>query len=191
MNALWQQKKEGLISLAVLILVLLGLVAILLGPIFYHADRYRSELRKDARILQELRAIEAVQDEINQVQQSYQERNLEGWVYVGRKAGEVSLDVQRKVSDWLSGTQVQRVTPVTAKMGDGYMSVGVQVQFVASLEQLLAVAQNIEESRPLLVVEQMRVAPLAQRRGRNQPEPPQRVTVQMIVQTYVSAGGEQ
>lgn len=186
----WQGKKEGLISWLVLLGVLLVIFLLLLGPILHHADRYRFELRKDVRVLQELRAIEAVQDEIIQVQQDYQQRGLQGWVYSGQSASEISLDVQRRVSDWLTVTQVQRITPVRVKVGNNYEGLGVQVQFTSSMDDLLAVIQQIEQSRPLLAVERMRVAPVAQRRTRNQSEPPQNVTVQMTIHTYVATGGE-
>ena len=190
MSRLWQEKKQGLISWLVLLGLLLVVFLLLLGPVLHHADRYRFDLRRDARVLQELRAIEAVQDEIVQVQQDYQQRGLQGWVYAGHNAGEISLDVQRRVSDWLAVTQVQRITPVRVKADNNYEGLGVQVHFTSSMEELLEVIQQIEQSRPLLAVEQMRVSPVAQRRTRNQPEPPQRVTVQMTIHTYVATGAE-
>lgn len=188
MNALWQEKKEGIISVLVLLGAVLALIAMLAGPVLYHAERYRGELRKDARVLQELRAIDAVQDEIGRVRQSYQERNLQDWVYAGHDTDEISLDVQRKISGWLAGSQLQRMTPVTSRVADGYAAVGVQVQFNATMEELLHTLRQIGTSRPLLVIERMRLSPLVQRRQRNQPEPPQRVSVQMTVQTYVLTG---
>lgn len=187
MNTLWQEKKEGIVSMLVLVGAVLALIALLAGPVLYHADRYRSELRKDARVLQELRAIDAVQEEIGRVQQSYRERNLQDWVYAGHDTDEISLDMQRKMSSWLSGGQLQRMTPVTSRAAEGYAAVGVQVQFTATLEQLLHTLEQIESSRPLLVVERVRLSPLSQRRQRNQPEPPQLLSVQMTVQTYVLA----
>ena len=190
MNKLWQDKKEGVISWLVLLGVLLLIFLLLLGPVLHHADRYRFELGGDARVLQQLRAIEAVQDEIAQVQQDYQQRDLQGWVYTGQNASDISLDVQRRVSDWLSVTQVQRITPVRVKADNNYEGLGVQVQFTSSMEELLAVIQQIEQSRPLLAVERMRVSPIAQRSRRNHPEPPQRVNVQMTIHTYVAMGGE-
>ena len=189
MNALWQEKKEGIISVLVLVGVVLVLIVLLAGPVLYHTERYRAELRKDARVLQELRAIDAVQDEIGQVRQSYQERNLQDWAYAGHDTDEISLDVQRKISDWLAGSQLQRMTPVTTRMGDGHAAVGVQVQFNATMDELLDTLRQIETSLPLLVVERIRLSPLIQRRQRNKPEPPQRVSVQMTVQTYVLTGG--
>lgn len=189
MNMLWQENKEGIVSVLVLAGAVLMLIALLASPVLYHADRYRSELRKDARVLQELRAIDAVQEEIDQVQQSYHERNLQDWVYTGRDTDEISLDVQRKMSSWLVGSQLQRMTPVTARVADGHAAVGVQVQFTATMDELLHTLRQIENSRPLLVVERVRLSPLVQRKRRNQPEPPQLVSVQMTVQTFVLAGG--
>jgi|LSQX01.2.fsa_nt_gb lipopolysaccharide biosynthesis protein len=188
MSKLWMEKKEGLISLLVLVGFVLALIVFLLGPVVYQAERYRAELRRDARVLQELRAIEAVQDEIAQVQHNYQERGLQDWVYEGYDQNEISLDVQRRVSSWLSNAQVQRITPVTVKADSHYMGVGVHVQFTATMEELLAVFERVESSRPLLVVERMRLAPVAHRRANNASEPEQRVTVQMTVQTYVASG---
>ena len=50
MKVLWQEKKEGIVSLLVLVGLALAL-GLLAGPVLYHADRYRSELRKDAKNL--------------------------------------------------------------------------------------------------------------------------------------------
>lgn len=187
-----QKNREGLISLAVLLVVLLLLLITLATPLIYHADRYRSELRRDMRALQELRAIDAVQGEIQHALQNYQERNLQDWVYAGSNHDQISLDVQRKVSGWLERVQTQRVTPVVKPdMSETYTAVGVQVQFVASMEELFDIIQRIEQSKPLLVVDRMQITPLAQRRSRNQPEPPQKIRVQMTVQTYVAAGDSQ
>lgn len=189
MSALWQEKKEGVVSVLVLIGALLALIALLAGPVLYYVERYRGELRKDARVLQELRAIDAVQGEIGQVRQSYQERNLQDWVYAGHDTDEISLDVQRKISGWLAESQLQRMTPITSRLADGYAAVGVLVQFNATMDELLHILRKIETSRPLLVVELIRLNPLVQHRQRNQPELPQRVSVRMIVQTYVLTGG--
>ena len=188
MMNLWQSKKEGVVSLAVLLAVLLALFLMFLSFVAFHAERYRSELRKDARILQELHAIEAVQDKINQVQQSYQERELQNWFYASRNVDDVSLDVQRRVSDWLIETQVQRVTPVVTRTDGEHVAVGVQVQFVATMEALMRLARNIDEAKPILMIEKVRLSPASRRR--NDPEAKQEVSVQMTVQTYLPSAGE-
>ena len=189
MMAAFKQNRDGWISLLVLLAVVFVLCSLLLGPVVYQAERYRSELRKDERILTELRAIEAVQDEIKQVQQSYQERDLQSWGYTGLSLGAAGLDVQRRVSGWLEQVQTQRVTPVTAQdVSESYAAVGVQVQFIAAMDELLEVLEHIEQARPLLVVEQLRITPRAVRRTSRQPQPPQMVSVQMTVQAYVATG---
>lgn len=190
MNALWQEKREGVVSVLVLFGVVLAFIALLTGPVLYQMDRYRGELRKDTRILQELRAIDAVQEEIGLVWQSYRERNLQSWVYAGHDTDETSLDVQRKMSSWLAGSQLQRMTPVTTHVADGYVAVGVQAQFTATLDELLHVLQEIQSSQPLLVVERIYLGPLDQRQRRNQSESLQLVSVQMTVQTFVLSGGK-
>lgn len=182
---LWSEKKEGLASLAVLFVLLLMLAALLLGPALYYIERYRTELRKDERVLLELRAIEAAQADIQDAQKRFEKRGLLDWVYSGVTAEEARLDVQRRVSEWLANTQVRRITPVTSPTGTGYIGVGVHAQFTATLDELLELAQYIEEARPVLLVERMRLAAVAQRQGRNQPPQPQRVTVQMTVLTFV------
>lgn len=190
MKSLWHNKRDGLVSLAILLGAVLVLLVLLLGPVLYQADRYRVELRRDARVLQELRAIEAVRDEIEMVREAYQQRNLHDWMYASHNPDEVTLDVQRKVTGWLAGAEVQRITPVINRTGGEYVSVGVHVQFMAGLGQLVDFVRAIEQSRPLLMVESMRLTPQAQRRNRDGSEWPQVVSVQMTVQTYVLAGEE-
>lgn len=184
-----KKNKDGLISLLVLLAIMLVVLVSLLTPLLYHADRYRSELRRDMRVLQELRAIDAVQDDIQQALQSYQDRNLHGWIYAGNNIDQISLDVQRKVSGWLEQVQTQRVTPVIKpNTNETYTAVGVQVQFVAKMDDLFDIIQKVEQSKPLLVIDRMQITPQVQRSTSSQPEPPQYVRVQMTVQTYVATG---
>lgn len=190
MTSLWRTNREAVVSLAVLLALLVLLVVLLLGPVLYQADRYRSELRRDARVLMELRAIEAVQGDIEALRENYQERNLHEWVYANRGTDEISLDVQRKVTGWLAGAEVQRVTPVVSRADSEHVAVGVHVQLLATLEQLQDFLGAIERSRPLLVVENMRLTPETQRRTRDGGVTPQVLGVQMTVQTYVLAGEE-
>ena len=172
-----KKNKDGLISLLVLLAIILVVLVSLLTPLLYHADRYRSELRRDMRVLQELRAIDAVQDDIQQALQSYRDRNLHGWIYAGNNIDQISLDVQRKV------------TPVIKpNTNETYTAVGVQVQFVAKMDDLFDIIQKVEQSKPLLVIDRMQITPQVQRSTSSQPEPPQYVRVQMTVQTYVATG---
>lgn len=187
-----KRNREGLVSLVVLLVVVLAALISLATPLLYHADRYRSELRRDMRVLQELRSIDSAQEDIRKALDSYQERNLHSWIYVGDNTDQISLDVQRKVSAWLDQVQTQRVTPVAKpNANETYTAVGVQVQFTASMKELFEIINQIGHSKPLLVIDRMQVTPVPQRRTSNQPEPPQRVRVQMTVQTYVASGGSQ
>lgn len=187
MMQLWNEKKEGLVSLAILLALILVLIVLLVTPTFYYVERYRAELRKDERVLLELRAIEAAQADIRDAQQRFAERGLLDWVYSGLTVEEAKLDVQRRVSEWLADTQVQRITPVTTSTTTAYVGVGVHAQFTATIEELLELAQHIEEARPVLLVERMRMGAVAQRQARNQPSPAQRVTVQMTVLTFIES----
>lgn len=186
MMRVWQDKKEGLVSLAALLVLFIVVVALLIVPLLDQADSYRRELHKDARLLQELRAIEAAQTAINTVQKDFEERGLQKWAYTGATADDVKLDVQRRVSDWLSGTEVQRITPLVKQEPGRAQGVGVHAQFSTSLDELFNVFNNIEQARPLLVVERLRITPLGQPRSMNQPEPPQKITVEMTVLTFIS-----
>lgn len=190
MERLWREKREGLVSLAVLLVVIIALLALFLAPVSYHAERYRAELRKDKRILQELRAIEAVRGELGEVRQYYEAAELDSLVYLDVTPAEVSLDIQRRLSDWLANAQIQRTTPIEGRARDGYVEVGVQVQFSATLEVLLETLGAIELSSPRLVVASLRLSPVRQR-ARNQ-EQVQMLSVQMTVQTVLPVpGGEQ
>lgn len=186
MMRVWQDKKEGLISLVALLVLLVVVAILLIVPVFNQADNYRRELRKDARLLQELRAIEAAQVAINTTQKDFEERGLQQWAYTNATADDVKLDVQRRVSDWLSATEVQRITPLVKQEVGRALGVGVHAQFSTSLDELFNVFNNIEQARPLLVLDRLRITPLAQRRSLNQPEPPQRIMVEMTVLTFIS-----
>lgn len=190
---LWLYKRDGVISLAVLLGVLGLVFLLLLDPVLGQVQRYRSELAKDARLVQEMRGIVAMRDELQANFTAYQEQGLEGWVYSGGSVNNTVLDIQRRVTDQLTlaSAQVSSVSPVTAKRQDEYLLVGVEVRFTAGMRTLMEVLQALEQERPLLLVNNLRITPQAQRRTRQGVVPEQLISVQMTVQTYLVPEPEQ
>lgn len=191
MTGLWKAKREALISWLLLLCLLALPFLVLAGFAGKKMTEYQREFQRDGRVLQELRGIDAVQDEIRKLRQNYQERSLQDWAYTEHSLDDVRLDVQRKVTGWLNSVQTQRVSPVTPREADtGYAAVGVQVHFIADLDELLDIIQQIENSKPLLVIDHLRITPQIIRATNKNPYPPQKVSVQMTVQTYVAIEGE-
>lgn len=191
MTGLWKAKREALISWLVLLCLFAVPFLVLAGFAGKKMTEYQREFQRDGRVLQELRGIDAVQDEIRKLRQNYQERSLQDWAYTEHSLDDVRLDVQRKVTGWLNSVQTQRVSPVPPREADtGYAAVGVQVHFIADLDELLDIIQQIENSKPLLVIDHLRITPQLIRATNKNPYPPQKVSVQMTVQTYVAIEGE-
>lgn len=191
MTQFWREKKEAVVSWLVLLCLLAIPYLVLAEFAGEKAAAYQREFQRNGRLLQELRGIEAVREEIQQVRQHYQERNLQEWAYTERSLDDVRLDVQRRVTGWLSSAQTQRVSPVTPReAAEGYAAVGVQVHFIAELDELLEIIREVESSKPLLVVEHLRITPQIVRATNRNPYPPQKVSVQMTVQTYVATEEE-
>ena len=189
MQELWSRKKEGIISLALLIAIILLVIVFTLSPLAGQADRYRAELVKDARILQQLRAIDAARDSLESTFQEYQARDLKSWVYSQERADTVTLDIQRRVSVELASAsaQVRSISPLTVKSQNGYSTVGVEVNFTASMLALMQLLKVLEQEKPLLVIDNVRISPVQMRRMRQGEVPEQLVSVQMTVQTFLVA----
>ncbi len=189
MQKLWVRKKEGIISLAVLIAIIFLVIAFTLSPLVSQADRYRSELVKDARILQQLSAIDAARDSLESTFQEYQARDLKSWVYSQERADTVTLDIQRRVSVELASAsaQVRSISPLAVKSQNGYSTVGVEVNFTASMYALMQLLKVLEQEKPLLVIDNVRISPVQMRRMRQGEVPEQLVSVQMTVQTFLVA----
>ena len=189
MQELWVRKKEGIISLAVLIAIVFLVIVFTLSPLVSQADRYRSELVKDARILQQLSAIDAARDSLESTFQEYQTRDLKSWVYSQERADTVTLDIQRRVSVELANAsaQVRSISPLAVKSQNGYSTVGVEVNFTASMYALMQLLKVLEQEKPLLVIDNVRISPVRMRRMRRGEVPEQLVSVQMTVQTFLVA----
>ena len=189
MQELWVRKKEGIISLAVLIAIVFLVIVFTLSPLVSQADRYRAELVKDARILQQLRAIDAARDSLESTFQEYQTRDLKSWVYSQERADTVTLDIQRRVSVELANAsaQVRSISPLAVKSQNGYSTVGVEVNFTASMYALMQLLKVLEQEKPLLVIDNVRISPVQMRRMRQGEVPEQLVSVQMTVQTFLVA----
>jgi len=194
MRQLWTNKRDGIISLIVLIAVFLLTIIFILNPVVSQAERYRAELAKDARVLQQLRAINNARDALDSTFEEYQNRDLQSWVYSQTRTDAVTLDIQRRVSTELANAsaQVQSVSPLPVKMQDGYSMVGVQVNFSASMPALMQALTTLEQEKPLLIIDNVRISPSRTRRLRRGELPEQLVGVQMTVQTFLmSANSEE
>lgn len=190
---LWLNQRDGIISLLVLAAIFLFAIVLILNPVFSQVERYRAELAKDARILQQLRAIDNARDALDSTFQEYQSRDLQSWVYSRTRADEVTLDIQRRVSTELANAsaQVRSVSPLPVKMQDGYSMVGVQVNFSASMPALMQALNTLEQEKPLLIIENVRISPSQTRRLRRGELPEQLVGVQMTVQTFLKSEGNE
>ncbi|HZJ96187.1 MAG TPA: type II secretion system protein GspM [Thiopseudomonas sp.] len=186
MRQLWINKRDGVISLLLLIAVLLFAFALLLSPVLNQVERYRTELAKDARILQQLRAIDNARDTLQSTFEEYQSRDLQSWVYSQTRPDTATLDIQRRVSAELTSAaaQVRSISPLPVKTQDGYSIVGVQVNFTASMPALMEALNALEQDKPLLVIENARISPVRQRRRRGEVAE-QLVSVQMTVLTFL------
>ncbi|NLO55405.1 MAG: hypothetical protein GX105_13315, partial [Gammaproteobacteria bacterium] len=84
------------------------------------------------------------------------------------------------------------VSPLPVKMQDGYSMVGVQVNFSASMPALMQALTTLEQEKPLLIIDNVRISPSRTRRLRRDELPEQLVGVQMTVQTFLmSANSEE
>lgn len=189
MRQLWVRQKEGIISLAVLVALLLAVLIVVLDPVFSKVDQYQAELARDARILQQLRAVDAARDDLESTFKEYEEEDLQTWVYSQQRADAVTLDVQRRVSAELTnaGAQVSSISPLPVKMQDEYSMAGVQVNFSASMPALMQILQVLEQSKPLLVFDNVRISPERSRRSRGGDLAKQSVEVRMTVLTFLVA----
>lgn len=190
---LWVSKREGLISLVVLVTLLLFFFVLFLNPIVSQVERYRAELAKDARILQQLRAVDNARDILDSTFEEYQSRELQSWVYSKVRPDAATLDVQRRVSSELTnaGAQVKSISPLPVKMENDYLTVGVQVSFIASMPALVEALNVLEQEKPLLVIDSIRISPQQTRRLRRGEVPEQLVGVQMTVLTFLVDDGDE
>lgn len=160
------RKHHALVSWAVLATSLIVLLALLVAPVFEQYDRYRFELLKDGRTLQRLQSVAASRQELEQASGQFQQRNLREWVFpAGQEADAIVLAIQKRVSDTLTGSSatVRSVAPLRTSRADEYVAVGVTVQFNGSLAVVLEALRELEQSRPLLIVEDLRLLPSVSR----------------------------
>lgn len=189
MRQLWLNQRDGIISLLVLAAMFLFSTILILNPVFSQSERYRAELAKDARILQQLRAIDNARDALDSTFQEYQSRDLQSWVYSQARADTVTLDIQRRVSTQLANAsaQVRSVSPLPVKLQDGYSMVGVQVNFSASMPALMQALTALEQEKPLLIIDNVRISPAQTRRLRRGEVAEQLVGVEMTVYTFLGS----
>lgn len=187
MSLVWlQSRKHGLLSLGVLALAVLFVVSLALVPLLERYERYELELVRDGRQMQSLLAISASRDELERVFAEYQIRGMHDWLYTTSDIEAIELDIQRRVSAVLAeqGALVRTVSSVRGLQKDGYRAVGVRVFVHGSLQSILGVLTAIENMRPLLLAEDMRLTPLPVGRG-GEGLHPQSLEVEMSVLTFL------
>lgn len=187
MSLVWlQTRKHGLLSLGVLGLAVLCVASLALVPLLERYERYELELVRDGRQMQSLLAISASRDELERAFADYQARGMHDWLYTSSDIEAVELDIQRRVSAVLAeqGAMVRTLSPVRGVQKDGYRAVGVRVFLHGSLQSILGVLAAIEEARPLLLAEDMRLTPLPVGRG-GEGLHPQSLEVEMSILTFL------
>ena len=189
---LWMHKRDGCISVLILAGLILFLTLLVLSPIAHQKDRYRSELSKDARVLQQLRAIDNARENLEITFKEYQSNDLQRLVYSKIAADSVTLDIQRRVSTELNNAkaQVLSISPLPVTLQDDYSKVGVQVKFSATMPALMQALSTLEQDKPLLLIDSIRITP-EQIRVRRGEVAPQRVSVDMTVLTFLVPKGDQ
>lgn len=189
---LWMHKRDGCISVLILAGLILFLTLLVLSPIAHQKDRYRSELSKDARVLQQLRAIDNARENLEKTFKEYQSNDLQSLVYSKIAADSVTLDIQRRVSTELNNAkaQVLSISPLPVTLQDDYSKVGVQVKFSATMPALMQALSTLEQDKPLLLIDSIRITP-EQIRVRRGEVAPQRVSVDMTVLTFLVPKGDQ
>lgn len=191
MQKIWQNQREGIVSWLILLAMLVFAIMVILKPIVSQSERYRAELAKDTRVVQQLRAIDNARVTLDSTFQEYQSRDLQSFLYSQGLPDAVTLEVQRRVSTELnnSSAQVRSVSPLPMKVQDGYAMVGVQVNFSASIPALMQTLTALEQEKPLLIIDNVRISPIQQRRLRRGEVAEQLVVVQMTVFTFVDSKG--
>lgn len=195
MKARLLTQRDSLISIAILLLVVLVVTFFIVSPLFNQYKRYHFELAKDARLLQQLGAVAESKQELQQTFQIFEAQKFSNWLYDLADSTAVALDVQRRVSSEITkkNGQLRTISPVPTKRKDDYLLVGVQVHFTASFEAVMQILEQLETDKPLLVIEKLRLVPIAYRRRAGELER-QELDVQITVATYVgvefSKGGE-
>ncbi len=186
MSLSFLNRRDSVVSVAILLLVILLSVSFLVTPLLAQYEKYQFELSKDARVLQQLGAVVQSKEELQQAYQVFETQKLSSWLYNLNDPAAVALDIQRRVSTEIAKNsgQLRTISPMPTKREDDYLLVGVQVHFTASLEAVMQMLKVLETDKPLLTVESLRLTPIAYRPRADEPDK-QLVDVQMSVATFV------
>ncbi|MGP9824420.1 hypothetical protein JLK41_02995 [Ectopseudomonas khazarica] len=182
-------RHHALVSWGLLVLLLLLLLGSYAGALADRHERYRFELLRDGRTLQQLQSVEASREQLQAANQEYQANNLGQWVFPsGQDAQSVSLSIQRSVSDALGASKasIRSIAPLSLPPRDGVLVVGVQAQFAAGLDEIQQVVRRLEAARPMLAIENLRMVAAVQRSVARGPAP-QVLQVSMSVVSYLPA----
>lgn len=188
-------RRDSVVSVAILLLVLLIVAFFAVSPLFNQYERYQLELAKDARLLQQLGAVADSRQELQQTYQAFEAQELSNWLYDLEEPSAVALDVQRRVSAEIAKNsgQLRTISPSPVRRQNEYLLVGVQVHFTASFEAVMQILEELETDKPLLTVDRLRLTPINHRVRAGELER-QELDVQMTVATFVRAepvqGGE-
>lgn len=185
-------KHHALVSWSLVAFLLLCAALPIATILQEQSESYRFELAKDGRTLQYLQSISASRSQLEAANSEFQNRNLSEWVFpAGESPESVSLAIQRTVSDALTTAKanIQTISPSQTLPSEGVMSVGVRAQFTGSLDVIQQVLQELESSRPLLTVEDLRLVATVSRVA-SKGAPPQVLQVSFSVVTYLPTATE-
>lgn len=139
------------------VVAILILVMTLLAPLLGKLNTYNTEISRDARMLDKLQSILASKDYILQTYNDFESNGFEELVYDSNQSiTQISLEIQTRITDIITnnGAIIRTVKPHN-KVTDQYRASGVKINFSGSLESMMHIINEIEISKPFMVIEAM------------------------------------
>ncbi len=140
-----------------IVVVILAVALTLLTPLLDKFNTYNTEIARDARMLDKLQSILASKEYILQTYDNFENNGFEELVYdIDQSTTQISLDIQTRVTDIITnnGAIIRTVRPHN-KVTDQYRASGVKINFSGSIESMMHIINEIEMSKPFMVIEAM------------------------------------
>ncbi len=173
-----------------------GLLILLLiaQPYLARHAAYDTEIERDSQLVNRLTRIVESKEAINDAFERFDDEGLINLVYPATwSANQVSLDIQKRLTEIVGahGAGVRTVAPINKKQ-DGYRVLGVRINFSGQMDQVMGVLQDIEASKPVLIIDDIDIKSMRSRARRGQPVQ-QSAQVQLEALSYVleAEGGGQ
>ena len=182
---------QVVLAWGLLLLVLAGLAAMLVGPLLAFSEGLDARIERQGQHLARYEALLSASDRVESELQRVRNEGVDVYFHAsGQTPALVATKLQQEINGLLrrSGGQILSSKNMKPETGDHFTMVRINLHLKGSLATVRQLLAGLEGMRPVVVVERFEVDHRGRRDWAKDDRQPQRLTLDIRLRTYIYRG---